>query len=41
MNIKIDMGGYRKLMKHNAITAREGMVEQFHAFITPVLDGVG
>lgn len=31
-------GGCRRLIKHDAIRAREGMVEQLHAFITQVLE---
>jgi len=29
----------RRLIKHDAIRSREGVVKQLNAFITPVLDG--
>ena len=36
---KIGLGECRRLIKHDAIRSREGVVEQLHAFITQTLDG--
>lgn len=36
---KNGLGECRRLIKHDAIRSREGVVKQLHAFITPVLDG--